>query len=67
MGDPPSQEDDYLLPSFGSQVQVARAAVAEPDAAVKPFSPNSHQKLKRTFSEMENQTLGRNALADLAD
>tara|TARA_B110000285_G_C15131011_1_gene623594 strand:- start:1845 stop:2015 length:171 start_codon:yes stop_codon:yes gene_type:complete len=56
-----------LLPSFGSQVQVARVAVAEPDAAVKPFSPNSHQKLKRTFSEMENQGLGRNALADLAD
>lgn len=63
----PSQEDDYLLPSFGSQVQAPRAPVAEPAVAVKPFSPNSHQKLKRTFSEMENQTLGRNALADLAD
>ena len=63
----PSEEDDYLLPSFGSQVQVPRAPIAEPAVPVKPFSPNSHQKLKRTFSEMENQTLGRNALADLAD
>jgi len=46
---------------------VPRAPVAEPAVAVKPFTPSSHQKLKRTFSEMENQTLGRNALADLAD
>jgi len=46
---------------------VPRVPIAEPAVPVKPFSPNSHQKLKRTFSEMENQTLGRNALADLAD
>ena len=34
---------------------------------MKPFNPNSNQKLKRTFTEMETHTLGRNALAELAD